>query len=265
VNEPLFSLKNRWFTASVGALVLIAVVAAAVGFIWVPRAVGEGAMATMWESICSAAGAPAPFSNPARPDDHAVYPTAVIVDAAMMGPPDRVSVGRGATLALQCSMCHGARGTASVGTDVPSLAGQPASATYKQLRDFKSGHRHSVTMQPLASNLGDQDMRDLAAFYAIQQRDTLVDHALIRQAAPILVSNGAPMRNIGACAACHGPREARVATPNLDGLPEQYLRKQLAGFRSGHRANDINRQMRNAAHGLTDSEIAAIARYYARR
>jgi cytochrome c553 len=265
MNERLFSLKNRWFTYSVGAVLLIAVLAIAVGFVWVPRVHGRDAMATIWDSICSAAGAPARYRNPALQDERAILPTNVIVSNTMMGAPDSVAVGRGATLALQCSMCHGARGTASAGTDAPHLAGQPSSSTYKQLRDFKSGHRPSAAMQALAANLSDRDMRDLAAFYATQQRETLVGHAGLRPQVPVLVSNGSPMRNIGACASCHAPGVARTATPILDGLPEAYLRQQLTSFRSGHRANDINRQMRNAAHRMSDAEIALVAAYYARR
>jgi cytochrome c553 len=265
MNEPLFSLKNRWFTVSVGAVVLVALLAAAFGFVWLPRAHARDAMASVWESICSAAGVPARYQNPALPDEKAVYPTTVIVNSQMMGAVDTASVGRGATLALRCSMCHGASGTASSGTGAPHLAGQPPSATYKQLRDFKSGHRASAVMQPMATNLSDQDMHDLAAFYSQQTRETLVGHARLRPEVPRLVSNGSPMRNVGACATCHSPSVARAATPVLDGLPEAYLRGQLNAFKSGRRANDINQQMRNATHQLSDSEVEILAKYYASR
>jgi len=265
MNEPLFSFKNRWFTISVGAVALIFVLAFLVGLVWLPRAHAQDPNATLWDAICSAAGVPTRYRNPALPEEQAVYPTSVIVNTQMMGPVDTAAVGRGATLALQCSMCHGARGTASAGTDAPHLACQPPTSTYKQLRDFKSGHRPSAVMQPLATNLSDQDMHDLAAFYSQQTRETLIRHANLRPEVPRLVSNGSPMRNIGACATCHSPSVARAATPVLDGLPEAYLRDQLNAFKSGRRANDINRQMRNAAHQLTDSEVDILARYYASR
>jgi cytochrome c553 len=265
MNEPLFSMKNRWFTISVGAVVLVAVLAALVGLVWLPRVHAQDPSASLWDAICSAAGAPARYQNPALPDEKAVYPTSVIVNSQMMGAVDTASVGRGATLALQCSMCHGARGTASAGTDAPHLAGQPPTSTYKQLRDFKSGHRPSSVMQPLATNLSDQDMRDLAAFYSQQTRETLIQHASLREQVPRLVSNGSPMRNIGACATCHSPGVARAATPILDGLPEAYLRDQLNAFKSGRRANDINQQMRNAAHQLSQQEVDILAKYYAAR
>jgi cytochrome c553 len=265
MNEPLFSPKNRWFTVSVAAVVAIAALAAAIGFVWLPRAHARAAMASLWDAVCSAAGAPAPYRNPGLPDEKAVFPTSVIVASEFTGPIDKVAVGRGATLALQCSMCHGARGTATVGTNTPHLAGQPPSSTYKQLVDFKSGHRPSAVMQPLATNLSDQDMRDLAAFYAQQVRESLTGHAGIKVAVPRIASNGSPMRNVGACATCHGVRVARAATPILDGLPQAYLVDQLKAFKSGRRANDVNEQMRNAAHNLTDEEIDVLAKYYASR
>jgi cytochrome c553 len=73
------------------------------------------------------------------------------------------------------------------------------------------------------------------------------------------------MRNVGACATCHSAGVGRVATPNLDGMPDSYLRAQLQAFQKGERANDINRQMRNAVHGLTPQEIEQLVRYYASR
>jgi cytochrome c553 len=258
----LFSLKNRWFTGSVAAVVLIALAAALVGFVWLPRAHAGGAQLSLWDAICSAAGAPGRYEIAALPGEKAVFPSSVVVSSEMMGAVTPQQVGHGATLALACSMCHGAQGTSLAGT--PHLAGQPSSALYKQLRDFKSGHRPSVIMQPMVVNLSDQDMRDLAAYYASQRRDR-PQPAPINPDTPRLVRNGDPMRNIGACATCHSPNVQRAATPVLDGMNQDYLRTQLQAFHGGTRANDINRQMRNAVHQLTPQEIEALARYYASR
>jgi cytochrome c553 len=260
--SELFTLKNRWFTGSVAALVVVTVAAALVGFVWLPRAVGGSAAASLWDAICSAAGAPGRFENATLPGEKAVFPTSVVVSADMMGTITSQQVGHGATLALACTMCHGAQGTSPAGT--PHLAGQQASSLYKQLRDFKSGHRPSVIMQPMVANLGDQDMRDLAAYYASQRRDRPTPPD-ISPATPRLVRNGDPMRNIGACSSCHSASVGRPATPTLDGMNQAYLRAQLQAFHSGTRANDINRQMRNAAHQLTAQEIDELARYYASR
>jgi cytochrome c553 len=260
--SALFTLKNRWFTGSVAALVLVAVVAGLVGFVWLPRAHAGAGQLSLWDAICSAAGAPGHFENAALPGEKAIFPTSVVVSSDMMGTVTPQQVGHGATLALACTMCHGAQGTSTAGT--PHLAGQQASALYKQLRDFKSGHRPSVIMQPMVANLSDQDMRDLATYYAGQRRER-EQVAKISPATPRLVRNGDPMRNVGACASCHSPNVQRPATPTLDGMNQDYLRVQLQAFHGGTRANDINRQMRNAAHGLTAQEIDELARYYASR
>jgi cytochrome c553 len=255
-------LGSRWVLGSVAILFVILAFAAAVGFIWLPRAHARSTITSLWESICSAAGAPGGFQSASQPSERAVYPTSVVVSYEMMGAADPQSIGRGGTLALACTMCHGARGTSPAGT--PHLAGEPASSIYKQLRDFKSGHRKSAIMQPLVANLSDPDMRDLARYYASLQREKPTG-PLVSTATPRLVRNGDPMRGIGACSSCHSAGVARVATPNIDGMPDTYLRAQIQAFQKGERANDINRQMRNAAHGLTAQEIDELARYYASR
>lgn len=258
MSERSFSLKNRWFTGSVLALLLIALFAALVGFVWIPRAQARDAMVSLWESICRAAGAPGTYYSPAL-EETGGRPSDVIVVAQMMAPADSTSIGRGATLAMRCTMCHGARGMSPAGS--PHLAGQPAAATYKQLRDYKSGHRASAIMRPLVEELSDEQMRDLAAYYAYLPRERLSDP--IDHATPRLVRNGDPMRNVGACASCHAIEVRKPASPWLDGLPESYLHQQLLSFRDGTRRNDINAQMRNAARNLSDQEVAELAKYYA--
>lgn len=259
-DEKLWSLKNRWVTGSIAILAAIGLLAAVVGFVWLPRAhADENLAVSLWESICRAAGVPARYDSP--PLGTQASASNVIVTAQMMGPADSAAIGRGATLAMRCTMCHGARGMSPAGS--PHLAGQPAAATYKQLRDFKSGHRPSAIMAPLMNELSDQDMRDLAAYYAYLPRERLSQETT--EAVPRLVRNGDPMRNIGACASCHTVEVLKPASPWLDGLPESYLHQQLTAFRHGERRNDLNGQMRNAARGLTDAEVTALARYYASR
>ena len=77
------------------------------------------------------------------------------------------------------------------------------SAIYKQLRDFKIGARTSAIMQPLVANLSDRDMRDLAAYYAYLPRERVGQSRRPRGTSRI-VADGAPMRNIAPCGACHG-------------------------------------------------------------
>ena len=261
--EKLYSLKNPWFTGSIAALVLVMVASAVVGFVWLPKAQGRVTVASLWDDICKATGVVARFAPPTLAAAPSKGSSNVIVMPGMMAPADSQSIGRGATLAMQCTMCHGARGMSSA--EAPHLAGQPAAATYKQLRDFKSGHRENAIMQPMVASLGDNDMRDLAAYYAFLPRERVSDSGDGDARAPELVSNGAPMRNIGACSTCHAEGIHKTGTPSLDGQPEVYLQAQLHAFVSGTRRNDINEQMRNATRRMTPAEINAAAAYYSQR
>jgi len=254
----VFSLRSRWFIGSVSALVAIAALAGVLGFVWLPRSQGDAA--GLWEAICRAAGVPQSFRPAQQPTTPVPRPTDVIVTADMMGSPDAQSIGRGATLALRCTMCHGARGMSEA--DTPNLAGQYDAAVYKQLRDYKSGHRTSTIMAPLVANLSDADMRDLAAYYASLPRLAAVTAP---SAMPAIARNGAPMRNVAPCGSCHGDIDVKAGAPRLDGEPLAYVRRQLIAFANGTRRNDINAQMRNVARGMTPAEIEDSARYYSSR
>jgi cytochrome c553 len=253
----IVSLGNPWFTASVVTTGLIAAAAAVVGLIWLPALQGKVQAYGLWDTICSAAG----LFSPVR-SQSVVLPnyatTQVEVTPEMLQAANAESVGRGATLALRCTMCHGARGLSEANS--PNLAGQYAIAVYKQLRDFKSGARVSAVMAPLVADLSDRDMRDLSAYYAYLPR--LAENHPVTSEAPRIVMSGAPMRNIPPCGACHGRLTDKAGGPWLDGQPAVYLQRQLLAFATGVRRNDINEQMRNVARQMTPAEIDAATRYY---
>jgi len=73
---------------------------------------------------------------------------------------------RGAELALECADCHGEDGKGY--DDIPGLVGLDASTLVKFLKAFKSGERTSVgdVMQEYSADLTDQEMADIAAYYA---------------------------------------------------------------------------------------------------
>jgi cytochrome c553 len=254
--ERLFSLRNRWFTTSVGLVLLAVVSSVLIGFVWLPSAQKDAQFQGLWNAICSAAGVPNAWL-PSKPEPAVIKTSEVVVTPQMMAGADGLSVGRGATLAMRCTMCHGERGMSDANS--PNLAGQYAAVVYKQLRDFQSGARTNAVMEPMVANLSDQDMRDLAAYYAYLPR------AATKPAAnpPRIVASGAPMRNIAPCASCHGGMDNKVGGPWLEGEPEAYIEAQLHAFASGERHNDISEQMRNVARQMTSDEIAAAARYYA--
>jgi len=63
----------------------------------------------------------------------------------------------------ECTECHGARGE---GTEGPKLAGKSEAELLQAMRDYKSGKRDDANMKALMSKLSDQDMANLAAYYA---------------------------------------------------------------------------------------------------
>jgi cytochrome c553 len=262
--EPLFSIRNPWFAGSLAGLVVIALVSALIGFVWLPYAQGGTTFDGLWNAICRAAGAPGAVAGPGTTAESKPKPGSsdVIVVPRMIST-DSISAGRGGSLALRCTMCHGTRGMSDANT--PNLAGQNAESVYKQLRDFQSGHRGSEIMAPHARNLSDQEMRDLAAYYANLPRLTPPLSLIEQLSAPRIVQVGAPMRNIAPCASCHGDSDLKTASPILDGQPAAYIRAQLQAFVNGSRKNDIHGQMRNIARQMTAQEVEIVARYYAQR
>jgi cytochrome c553 len=170
----------------------------------------------------------------------------------------------GQAKAITCAACHGADGN-SLNPEWPSLAGQHPAYTIKQLQAFKSGARQNVLMSGQAMALSDQDMADLAAYFASQKpAKKTADPALVKTGEQIYrggnKETGAP-----ACLACHGPDglgNITAAWPQVAGQHATYTAAQLAAYRSGQRSTDGDTQiMRNVAARLTDDEIKAVASY----
>jgi cytochrome c553 len=256
--QPLFSVRNPWFNASVGVTAVIAVLAALAGLIWLPLAQPDLKLSGIWDAICSAAGVPrvSTQADSIQPD----FKTSnVVMTSEMLTRPDQVSIGRGATLAQRCAICHGPQGVSDANS--PNLAGQFAAVTWKELNDFKTGARVNVVMSPFAANLSNQDMLDIAAYYAYLPRvpSNKLDPAI---AAPPIVTTGAPMRNIAPCGSCHGDIDNKAGSPWLGGQSAVYIKAQLQAFAAGTRRNDISQQMRNIARQMTAEEIDQVARYY---
>ena len=256
--QPLFSFRNPWFSASVGVTAGIAVLAAFAGLIWLPLAQPDLKLSGIWDAICSAAGVPRASSQAGSVQ--ADFKTSdVVMTSEMLTRPSQVSIGRGATLAQRCAICHGPQGVSDANS--PNLAGQFAAVTYKELNDFKTGARVNVIMTPFAVNMTNQDMLDVAAYYSYLPR-VPSSHADAKIPAPPIVTTGAPMRNIAPCGSCHGDIDTKAGSPWLGGQSAVYIKAQLHAFASGTRRNDISQQMRNIARQMTAEEIDQVAHYY---
>ena len=91
--------------------------------------------------------------------------TAVAVLLAASGPTFAGDPKAGRQKALQCQTCHGLDGTSKI-PEAPNLAGQVEQYLVKAMTDYRSGARKNDMMSLVAPALSDQDIADLAAYYA---------------------------------------------------------------------------------------------------
>ena len=164
-----------------------------------------------------------------------------------------------------CAGCHGADGNSALAIN-PKLAGQGEKYLAKQLKDFKSGARQNATMAPMANMLSDEDIQNVAAYYASQT----VQHVAVADKyitlGQKLYRGGDADRDIPACIACHeasGKGMSEAGFPALGGQSPSYTKAQLEAFRSGSRDNDANNIMRDIVAKMSDSQIEALSFYLA--
>lgn len=162
-----------------------------------------------------------------------------------------------------CAACHGMDGNSAIPAN-PSLAGQHPAYLYKQLADFKAGRRKNAAMGAMVANLSDDDLHNLAAYFAAQKPipGSAKDRALAA-AGQRLYRGGISESGVPACSACHLPNGAGVPAqyPRLAGQHGDYTLAQLQSFRTGDRDNDPNGMMRTIAGRLSDKDMAAVAQY----
>jgi len=167
----------------------------------------------------------------------------------------------GATKATTCLACHGANGN-SVNAAWPSLAGQNAAYVAKQLRLYHAGKRpgppgdvDAALMPPMAAALTDQDVEDIAAYYAAQTPAGLEADAAYWEAGRRLYLHGDRARQIPACSACHGPTGAGTPTSGYPALRAQhsvYTAKQLRSF---HNETRYTKDDKGVSAGGENAEI----------
>lgn len=166
-----------------------------------------------------------------------------------------------------CQGCHGGDGNSPVAA-FPSLAGQPANYLAKQLKDYRSGNRKNETMDALAASLSDEDIADIAAYFASQKpTPTGSDAKADTLALGKLIYKGGNMdTGLTACASCHGPQgkgNGPAKFPALAGQHADYTVSQLQNFKIEIRSNDMNNMMRNVSARMTQKEMDAVAAYLA--
>jgi cytochrome c553 len=187
------------------------------------------------------------------------------------------SINAGKEKAASCISCHGDNGNSMVST-FPKLAQQHSSYLIKQLQAFKTGARKNPMMTAIASGLNDEDMADIAVYYAAQEisandlpvldddedekSDSKVTiQSLIAQGSD-LYRNGDLPREVSACIACHGPLgegNKPAVFPALRSQHADYLIKTLTDFKTDTRSNNPENMMHMIAKKMTDDEIKAVS------
>jgi cytochrome c553 len=168
-----------------------------------------------------------------------------------------------------CFHCHGIDGRGDAAAAFPRLTDQVYKYLYDSMKDYASGVRNNEIMSPIARALTDQQMRDVAAYYAAQKNAPFgsppnVDLQLL-QIGGTLAAVGSAERGVQGCINCHGPDGGGLPPtfPYLAGQHALYLESQLKAWQTGRRKGDNLRMMEEIAKRLTDDDIRAVSAYYA--
>lgn len=157
--------------------------------------------------------------------------------------------------AKACEACHGVGGN-SANPVVPSLAGQPRQFITTQLVMFREGNRKNAEMSPMAANLSNADLNELAVYFSAQP---LAPPS--RTLAPDKAAAGRSLTQQYFCVNCHGQTlRGQMHIPRLAGQQAEYVRIQLRGFKAATRF-DMDGQMSSAVQALTPEDINLLADY----
>lgn len=196
-----------------------------------------------------------------------VFMASLLLSGTAMALEGNASAGK--SKSAPCAACHGKDGN-SPAPSFPKLAGQGERYLIKQIKDIKSGARPVPMMAGQTDNLSDQDIADIAAYYASKTSTTgQADPALVEKGEAIY-RGGIAERGIPACSACHSPTGAGMAAagfPSLAGQYAEYTAAQLKAFRAakdGREGRDNDGEamvMRTIAFKMSDSEIEAVSSF----
>lgn len=161
---------------------------------------------------------------------------------------------KGKDLSQTCLGCHGSPGfrNASPVYRVPMIGGQHASYIVSALQAYKNKDRSHPTMQAQAASLSDQDMKDIAAYFANLTGETRV----------VKKSKAAAGEKLAAtCAGCHGATGNGDSDqfPKLAGQYDDFIERALLDYKSGKRKNAI---MSGFVANLSKQDIKALSHWF---
>ncbi|WP_049256336.1 c-type cytochrome [Neisseria bacilliformis] len=184
----------------------------------------------------------------------------------------KADVAKGKQIAQKvCAACHAADGNSGIST-YPKLSAQHARYLAVQTAAIKEGKRTTggaAAMKPMVMSLSEQDIADVAAFYATQTpksgeanpKDNLKLGAQIFR-------GGIADKKLPACMSCHGPSGAGIpaagtdvtAYPRLGGQHKDYTVTQIKAYTAGQRTSP-NGMMEEIAKRMSEDEINAVANF----
>jgi len=161
----------------------------------------------------------------------------------------------GKAISYTCLGCHGVDGyrNAYPNYSVPKLVGQHPEYLIAALQEYRGDQRSHLTMHSQASELSDQDMADIAAYFS----------GTVLQAVPVPANAPPAPAAVAVCAACHGATGISVVPnyPILAGQHADYLKREIAEYKNGGRKNPI---MAGMSATIKDSDIDALADYFSK-
>lgn len=168
------------------------------------------------------------------------------------------NVAKGKKLASRrCIGCHGKQGNSLVAR-FPTLAGQNAGYLRQATLAYGNGKRDNELMKQAIAGLSQQDITNLAAYFA-EQTPAVPDKPATRDSAdPMQAAKSAATP----CFGCHGDdgNSELPGTPNLSGLQPGYLKNAIQQYQQGDRQNAL---MKDFTQRLPSEELDLIATYFA--
>jgi len=174
----------------------------------------------------------------------------VFLSAFLALPASAADIKAGEQKAERCASCHGQKGNSN-NAQWPNLAKQQPTYMTNQLKAFKAGDRINPVMQPMAGQLSNEDINDLAAYFSSQQPAKAGGD-------PALAKSGEAKAAM--CQGCHGAKvEGNGQFPRLAGQHPDYLVQQLKAFKAGSRKSG---PMQAITANLSEDDFKALAAYF---
>lgn len=169
----------------------------------------------------------------------------------------------------QCAGCHSIPGYQASFPEVhkvPMIAGQSPGYIAAALAAYRKGDRKHPTMRSVAASLSDQDIADLAAYYA--QLGQAGHTAPPEQAAVPPSDEVKALLAKGACVSCHGTNFSKPidgSYPKIAGQHADYLYVALKSYKteSNPQVGRSNPIMSGQAKQFSNAELKTLANYIA--